>query len=196
MSLKTISIDGNEPISPDEAKRQLYIATSNSDNETELLGMITAARQYAENRTWRAIVEATYEYRLDAFPELIELPKPPAIIVSSVKYDDTDGVEQTVDASNYSVDTASEPARILRNSDFSWPATDNQIDSVRIRYKAGYDGTVNKLPGDMKAAMLMMVKHFFDNRDAVVVGKRSSIDAVEVPMSTNLLLDMYSLRLS
>jgi uncharacterized phiE125 gp8 family phage protein len=197
MSLKVTSVDGTEPITLDEAKQQCYILTSNTDTDIENLldAYRSAARQYAENRTWLSILEKTYEYKLDSFPQgIIELPRPPVISVDSIEYVDTSENTQTLSDSKYRVDTDSYPARI-ENVDDNWPETEDQIDAVTITFKAGF--TSNTKPDtqeDINTAMKMLIKYWYDNRDAVVVGKRSSIDVIEVPIGANALLDMHSVR--
>lgn len=197
MSLKVISIDGNEPVNLDQAKRQTYISVNNSDIDTVTLltRYIRAARQYAENRTWLTIIPKTLQLTLDRFPDgIIRLPAPPLISVDSITFIDSSGIQQTLSSDDFKVDNNSEPGRI-RHVDDNWPTTDDTLNAVTITYKAGFNSdTRPDMRDDIISAILMMVKHWFDNRDAVVIGKRSTIDAIEVPLGANALLDMHSVR--
>lgn len=187
------SINGLEPITTAEAKDHCYV--TGSDWDTYIDTLITAAREYAENRTWRAIIDATYELRLDDFPDgEIQLPKPPARAVDSISYIDSDGNQQTLANSEYEVDTENEYGRVRPKS--SWPSTDDVYNAVTIMFTAGYDGNAAKyeLPKQIKQGMLMLIKHLFDNREMVVVSEGRTLDAKEVPVATNVLLDMYSAR--
>lgn len=202
--LKLVSIDAAEPsaniVTLDEAKDQCFVA--GSDDDTELMSLIMVAREYAEARTWRQIIEATYTLYLDEFPPgdaVIELPKPPVIAVTSVKYYDTNETLQTWATSNYQTDLNSEPARI-KPDDTSWPSTDNRLNAVEITFTAGYNSTdiktdpMHVLPEKIKQAMLLMITHWFNNREAVVISEGRSIDAKEVPLTANALLDTESAR--
>src|SRR5699024_5276100 len=118
------------------------------------------------------------------FPDVIELPKPPCIAVDSIEYVDGNGVLQTLDASKYEVDKESEPARIKPIG--GWPYV-NGYNAVIVTFGAGYSGDsiALELPKQIKQAILLMTKHFFDNRDTVIVSDRLSIDTKEVPMTAN-----------
>lgn len=196
MNLKRTSVDGVEPITLDEAKDQCYIPRSDTDTTVESLlnGMITAARKVGENRTWRTLIDSTYEYRLDEFPEdIIDLPKPPVTSVESVEYIDAGGTTQTVDSDNYRVDTDSEPARLEPVNE--WPVADDRLNAVIVTYKAGYgDDSGSSVPEDIKIALRMLIKYWYDNRDAYVINTRSSGEVLEMPIGTTALLDQYSVR--
>lgn len=196
MNLKRTSVDGVEPITLDEAKDQCYIPRSDTDTTVESLlnGMITAARKMGENRTWRTLIDSTYEYRLDEFPDgNLVLPKPPAISVTSVEYIDSGGTTQAVASSDYRVDTDSEPARIEPVNE--WPVAGDRVNAVTITYKAGYgDDSGSSVPEDIKIALRMLIKYWYDNRDAYAVSTRTSGDVLEMPIGTKSLLDQYSVR--
>lgn len=209
MNVTRISVDGVEPVTLDEAKQQCYIPTTDTDSTMEdlLNSFITAARKYGENRTWRTLIDSTWEYRMDEFPygitehhddgklnrNIIELPKPPLIEVDSIKYI-SNGSEQTLDASDYTVDNSSTPGRI--EPDSFWPNTDDIIDAVRIRYTAGYEdsNSASSVPEDIKIALRMLVKFMYDNRDSYVLTERSASEILEMPIGTNSILDNNAVR--
>lgn len=194
MSVELATINGSEPITLDEAKDHCYV--TGSDWDTYLNTLITAAREYAETETWRAIIDATYEYKLDAFPDEIELPKPPVRTVDKIEYIDTDGNTQTLASSKYDADTDGEYGRIQEAEGESWPDTDDVYNAVTVTFTAGYDGSAAKyeLPKQIKQAMLLLIKHLFDNRETVVVGNAGTLTVKEVPLATNTLLGFYSAR--
>lgn len=140
--------------------------------------MIAASRTYCENWTARAFVTQTWELVLDAFPTAeILIPRPPLQSVTSIKYDDGAGVEQTLGTLLYAVDSVSQPGWVVPASS-GWPTgVWDGINSVRIRYVAGYDpGTsspvdlAENVPGDLKAAILLYLGQLYDQREDVVVG--------------------------
>lgn len=194
--LKLKSIEGTDTNLLPLPLVKTHCFVTDSDSEALLVPLISVAREYAEARTWRQLISATYELYLDAFPEssVIELPKPPAISVDSITYTDTNETEQTLSADDYEVDTASEPARIKIKS--TWPLTYARMNAVKITFKAGYPGTdaSDTIPEKIRQAMLLLVKHWFDNRNAVEVQEVSSVSTAEVPITANHLLDMESVR--
>lgn len=209
MNVNEVSIDGVEPITLKEARRQCYIPVDEVDTDVDMLlsSFIRGARRHGEGVTWRSLVDKTLELRMDEFPRayedthvkrthglhrnIIELPYGPIISVESVKYM-LNGTEHTVSSSDYTVDTNSTPGRIEPIN--FWPNTDDVIDAVRIRYKTGYQdsGGVSNVPDDIKIALLMMVKFLYDNRDSHVLVERSG-EYHEAPIGTNLILEHNSL---
>ncbi len=198
----TVNETGVEPITLDEAKDQCYIPRTDTDTTLEALlnGFITAARKYAENRTWRQLIDGTVTLKLDDFPflegtrdDIIDLPRPPAKSVTSIKYIDDAGNEQTVSSDDYYVDTVSQPARIEPVT--FWPTPDDRVNAVEVIYEAGYSdsGGSSSVPEDIKTAIKMMVKYLYDNRDSYVLLDRSG-EYHEAPIGTNALLDAHSVR--
>lgn len=55
-----------------------------------------AATEAAEQMTGRAIMPQTWELTLDAFPDALELTRVPVASVTSLKYFDATGTEQTL----------------------------------------------------------------------------------------------------
>lgn len=208
MNVTVISEDGVEPITLNEAKDQCYILRTDTDTTLEALlnSLIEATRQYAEDVTWRTLKDKTLELRMDEFPSgitggsdgkinrnIIELPNPPLISVDSIKYIIND-TETTLSSDEYTVDTNSTPGRI--EPDDFWPNTDDVIDAVRIRYKAGYednDSNESQVPEVLKIAMKMHIKYLYDNRDAVALLERSG-EYVTAPMGTDAILRSHSVE--
>lgn len=196
MRYKRTSIIGPEPVTLDEAKRQCFV-TGNTD-DSHLDRLIAAATDYAEKETWRAITPANYIAYADEFPQEIELPRPPIISVERIEYINTSGVLTELSSDLYQVDLISEPARIRAVS--NWPATKpDTYNAVQVTYKAGYLEEVeglsnrNNSPDGLRHAILMLVKHFYDNPEAVVVSG-GSITVNEVPMGVDILLTHESER--
>ena len=189
--VKRISIDGNDTdlVTLDEAKAQCNVTGSAYD--AILTSLISVARDYAEGRTGQRIIPATYEIKLDEFPnsEILCIDEYPVLSIESVEYIGSDG--SLKEFTGYVSDTH---GYITRLQSSSWPVAKNQIGAVTITFKAGYDGQDYKLPEKIKQAMLLMVTHWFNNREAVVISENRSIDAKEVPLTANTLLDMESVR--
>jgi uncharacterized phiE125 gp8 family phage protein len=149
---------------------------------------IEIARKYCEEYQSRAYITQTWEMVLDAFPdddEYITLQRAPLISVTHVKYRDSSGTLQTMSASDYVVDTYSEPGRIYLAKDESWPTTYGQANDITIRYVSGYGATAASVPMHIKHAILMMLAHIYENREGV-----SSIAHGAVPFGITDLLNL------
>lgn len=158
-----------------EAKLHLRIIATVSDTaahpEDDLVkSLIRAARETVENVTGRALMTQTLELALDGFSSEIKLPRPPLASVTSVKYTDVNGDEQTLDPNAYALNDYVEPARLTLTA---WPSVANSANSVRIRYQAGYI-TAAAVPDAIKNWMLLRIGTLYASREDVIVGAISS----------------------
>lgn len=133
-----------EPVTLAEVRAQIGITdATDTASDAIIKRRITEARQYAEEYMHRAIVIQTQEIRLDDFPrgymeDSIKLPFPDLLSIASIKYIDSDGVEQTISSSDYVVDTHNFIGSVRPAYGTSWPSPRNEPDAVRVRYACGY----------------------------------------------------------
>lgn len=164
MSYKIITAITTEPVMLAEARLQVKLTTDDSTTEDALLtAWITAARELAEQFTGRALAPQTLEMAMDEFPsddDVIDLALPPVATITSVKYTDTAGVEQTIAASAYALSLYGDARRLAPTYGNYWPITQDIPDAVRILYVTGYTAT----PKAVKAAILLMVAWLNENR--------------------------------
>ena len=114
-----------------------------------------------------------------------------------VKYVDVDGVEQTLAETVYSVNQFRAPGEVGLAYNQSWPPARNEQGAIRVTYTAGYNipGTSPAgeypLPAAIRAAMLLLIGNWYENREAVVVGAT----VAELPLGVQSLLQPYRLSL-
>lgn len=142
-----------EPVSSAEAIAHLV---ADSSDTTYITALITAAREYCENITGRALAAQTIKAYPDEFEDVMRLPREPINTISSVKYTDYDGVVTTMAASNYSLDTVDGNIAFFELPDFE-PTIINPIEIV---YTAGY----TTAPKMVKQAILLLVAYWYENR--------------------------------
>jgi len=166
MHLTLATAPTTTPISLAEAKAQLRVDFT--DDDTMISALIDAATAYFDARNGvlgRALVTQTWDYGCDAFPGVypyaIELPFPPLASVTSVKYLDGSGVEQTLASTEYTVETAEFVGRARLAYGKTWPETLDEPNAVRVRYVCGY-GAAAAVPAPLRQAMLMHVQKHYD----------------------------------
>lgn len=190
LRVKLITAPASEPLTLAEAK--LHLRVDVADDDTLITALIVAARQYCESVLWRALMPQTWEFYLDEWPcdDEIELPKPPLQSVTSVKYTNSVGATTTMSAGDYTVDTASEPGRVVLNYGTWWPTvTLATANPIAIRYVCGYADAVH-VPETIKAAMKLLIGHLYENREAVVAG----LIVTSVPLAVESLLSLDLVR--
>jgi len=197
MAIRLITPPAAEPISLEEAKAHLRV---DHDTDDALISMlIGAARQDCEEWTARAFVTQTWELVVDAFPtNEILIPRPPLQSITSIKYDDGDGFEQTLSSTEYVVDDVSQPGWVVPVTT-GWPSSIFEgINAVRIRYVAGYatsgnspDNLADNVPGPIKAAIMLRLGQLYEHREDVIAGTT----AVALPNGAEFLLRQYRVAL-
>jgi uncharacterized phiE125 gp8 family phage protein len=179
-------------VSLDEAKAQLRV---DHDDDNDLIEtLIEVATQHIDGSAgWlgRALISQTLELQLDRFPNCgVLLPYPPvAGPVTSVKYDDADGVEQTANSSSYRLVGPSGRPRFELEYGATWPSTRCQTAAVRIRYVAGYGESGDDVPAPIRHAILLMVSELYQNRE--ITGDTGRDLARELPFAVTALLSPY-----
>lgn len=179
-----------EPVSLRQAKSQCRVDFDADDSLIQ--GYIVAARQMVEKKINRSIFNRKIRLTIDYFPWpgwqtvtgsshdsylgwyfrslSIRLPKPATASVDKVSYIDDKGETVIIDPSNYVVDLVSEPARIFPAPGYTWPYQNRYVPGqVMIDFTSGTYGDgiqVNNCPQTIVLAILLLVSHFYNNREA------------------------------
>jgi uncharacterized phiE125 gp8 family phage protein len=140
------TFDGNE-----------LITTPAAADDEVLVGMIKSARQWCEIYQRRAYIQQSCTWTLDDWQTEFEPIRPPLISVTTID-------------SVYTVDTESEPGRIYEAYNQQWPTIRGDRNSIEIIYKAGYGTAASDVPQNVKQAMLLLIGHWYENREPVIVG--------------------------
>ena len=186
MNISLVTAPAAEPVDLDEAK--LHLRVDINDDDTLIESLILLARRMSEGISNHRFVTQTWDIFMDAFPgsDTIHLPKSlsPLSSVTHIKYTDEDDNESTFASSNYVVDTYSDPGRIKLDRDSNWPSdTLTELNGVVVRVVVGY-GDPADIPQEYKQAIMLMVGHWYENREQVTVGEV----AREIPMGVEALL--------
>lgn len=168
MPTKVITAPTYEPISAADVAE--YIRVDDLAEDQLLLdGMITAARQYLEQYLSRPIATQTLEEALTGWADPIVLDSS-LQSVTSIKYLDLNGIEQTLASNQYLVDTYSEPAQITPAYNVEYPELYAVPNNVKIRYVAGYTSggspDLNPMPKPLRFAMMLIIGDLYANREA------------------------------
>jgi uncharacterized phiE125 gp8 family phage protein len=209
ITLALVTPPGQEPITLQQAKFQLCLDASYITDDALVTLYIQAAREYVESNCNRAVLSQQWRFSLDGFPVYtpgrirfndrssyrqianqwaesvyIYLPKPSLISVDSIKWIDTAGIVQTLNASAYSVDADSIPARIAPTPNTYWPVPQMYCpNTVQIVFTCGYGSDPLEVPARIQAAMLLLIAHWYANRESV-----SSAILTSIPFGIDALL--------
>lgn len=188
MNISLITAPVAEPVTLEEAKNHLRVDITDDDDLIESL--IVLARRYCEGVSNHRFITQTWDIFMDAFPggdEFI-LPKSlsPLASVTHIKYTDEDSNQSTFSSDSYVVDIYSDPGRIKLMDDADWPSdTLYEINAVEIQVVVGY-GDDADVPREYKQALLLLVGHWYENREHTVIGIGTVIG--DLPMGVEALL--------
>lgn len=163
MGLRIITPPEDEPVDLDDVKTSLGETGTDSDT---LIGMAVASgRQSIEQVLGRVLMPQTWELVLDEFPcSEIRIPLQPVQSIVSIKYDDADGLEQTVSPDDYVFDETNIYPWVVPLST-GWPATLSAVNAVRVRFLAGYPSAAD-VPAPLRMAVILMATQFYSMRGA------------------------------
>lgn len=159
----------SEAVTTTEAKAHCRVDIN--DDYALIAGLVTAARQAFEEINGRSLFTTTWKLVLDRWPSTpyIVLPRPPLASVTSISYIDSAGNTTVWDAANYVVETLRTPGRVHLAENVDWPvATLRAASPITITYVSGW-ATVGAIPQRYKQAILLLVGHWYENRENVVV---------------------------
>jgi len=186
MQLALVTLPATEPVTLVEAK--LYTKVDTSADDDLLTSLITAARQYAEQYTLRAFINQTWQLTLDydefcLDSRFINLPRGNIQSITSFTYYNTDNTSAVFANTNYRLSDN----RLVLNDSADWPVFSRLYNAVTIEYVAGYGTAADKVPRSIKQAMLMLIDHYYINRNAAT----SSVN--QMPFGVTALLQPFRL---
>ena len=134
-------------------------------------------------------LNSVWECYFDDFEDVLKLYPANVTEIVSVKYKDINGTQQTLSTADYQQDLVSRPARIIVNQNSVFPATDESTNNVVIQFRAGYS-SFDTMPEMLKVAIYMIVGHWYENRQDVVVGRTIS----QMPLASEYILEKYRVK--
>lgn len=166
-----------EPVTLAEAREHCNVEPSDTERTNKLTALITAARAHLEQRTGTRLAEQGLTIKCDCFEDLARLPTAPISAVASISYTDTAGDAQTLSNTVYELRADGLEAAIVLKYGQQWPAI-RSGSRITLVVTAGY--AADALPADLKHALLMLIGHWLENREASIVGLMAAATPIGV----------------
>ena len=173
------------PVSLEEAK--LHCRVEGDAENTLITGLVSAAVAYLDGYIGilgRALVTQTWRQDFCRFGAKMRLPLRPVGSITVVTYFDGNNAEQTLPSSVYDLFTDATGSYMGLKPDQDWPSSYDRPDAISVTYIAGV--AADAVPPPIKQAILLMVGHWYANREAV-----SEAQMNDVPMAVEALLRPY-----
>jgi uncharacterized phiE125 gp8 family phage protein len=172
MSLVLTAAPAVEPVTLAEAKAHARVDGSAEDAFIDSL--IVTSRLHIEAALGLALITQSWTLRLDRWPDSAQVAMPmwPIQSIDGISVAGIDSVPVALAADTYWLDGHGSPPRIVvRGSRFPDPGVTAL--GIEIQFTAGFGDAPGDVPQPIRHALLMLVAHWFENREPVAVGANS-----------------------
>ncbi len=152
------------PVSLAEAKKQLNIDASFTDDDDFITSLINASIDKFEEYTNTTLIEATFLTTRNCWEARIELKRRPLISVDEVKYNDENDAEQTVDSADYRAIDVYPWGFLYFNDTFDSPTIADFPGQISITFTAGLFDDAAKVPEGLKNGLLQYIALLYNDR--------------------------------
>jgi len=179
------------PVFAQDVKADLGIASDEIVHDRKIETLIQAATALVSgpegivgkpliNQTWKLSVIDYDRY------DRIVLPLTPVVSITSIEYYDSTETLQELDTEDFDLFGDEDNAFIRPKTGITWPSVYDRPDAIMVTFVAGFGVSPDYIPENIKQAIRLLCCHWFENREAVVVGSITS----ELPMGVEALLNI------
>ena len=175
-----------EPVTVEEAKA--YLRIDHGHEDAVLASLITASRLHIETALNLALVSQRWLWQFDRWPKsyIVELPLRPVQSIESVRVKIDDDRETLLSSDYYILECTNQSAQLISQSGI-WPQPSVPRGGIEIEFIAGFGEASELVPAPIRQALLMLVAHWYENREPVSVGQSAS----QIPDTVSALLMPY-----
>lgn len=169
--LQPISVD--EPVSLAEAKAQTRMVEDDSQDDF-LVTLLAPARAYVERVSRCLFVAGTRTETFRGWGDYLEIWRRPIASIQTVTYSTSDDPADDIEYKGFNADFNSFPLRIypaFGGTDFPTLVA-GQV--VTVAYTTGALATTSEEYLIGKRAMLLLICHWFENRETAIIGQASA----------------------
>ncbi len=171
------------PVTLTEAKAHCRV--DGSDDDTVISELIKGATDLVGEMTGLVLGDEVWQFGFRVTSGDVMFPKVPVQSIDQVNYIDPDGSTLSDSVANYDLFPDPERPWMRPKLGQSWPATSVREDAITVQFSAG----VAAVPAGLKTAILILVGHWFEHREAVVTGTI----ATELPLAVEALVGAHRL---
>jgi uncharacterized phiE125 gp8 family phage protein len=183
-AIRRVVAPASLPVTLSEAKSHCRV--DYSDDDAFISALLDAAVSHidAEGELGRAMITQTWAQWEMQSPGWPRLKMGPFQALVSVEYYDADGALQTATLADFETRLDRDFVIVKPKEDREWPRADTRADAIKITYTAGFGDAASDVPRNIRHAILMLVAHWYENREAVAEARMAP-----VPMAVEALLN-------
>ncbi len=176
-----------EPVSLEEVKAHLRI--DHTDEDVLLAALVTAGRIHLETTLGLSFLTQQWILVLDQWPaqQSVSLPLGPVQQITAITLYDEDDQASAIDSSSYALDAISQPSRVVWRASISRPRPGRAYNGIEISLTTGFGSNAVDVPQPLRQAILLLVAHWYENREPVAL----ATEIKEVPQMVSMLTNSY-----
>jgi uncharacterized phiE125 gp8 family phage protein len=147
------------------ASAMSFLRVDADELQTEVEVTLAAAIEDIQEMTGLRLLDQTVRVSADRFCDLERFRVGPIRSITSIKYLDTDRVQQTLDASVYELFGSGFEKGVRLKSEQSWPTIEAVEAAIEVTLAVGY-GTSADVPAPLRFAVLAQLRAKFDGQEA------------------------------
>ena len=191
---KTALVTGpvRKPVDLISAKDQVRVDYEFEDDDSYIERLIGSATELVENITGRKLITQKWNVFFDHWPEVdhFEIPFGKLQTVHSITYVESDNSLTTWNSNSYIVDSWSDPGKVVLAYAQQWPSvTLKPVNAICIQITCGYGSDEILVPEDLRHAIKLLLTHWYENRETVVVGTITG----KIPKTVDSIVDHYKI---
>lgn len=157
------------------ATAKTHVRVDDTDSDTYLSSLLEVASDTVAEMAGKSLINQTWRMQLGPVTGdcPVYLPYAPVVSITSISYFDAADSSQTADTADYALKGDDDRAWLVPAGTGVWPDMYDRPDALTITYLAGYGTGPSNVPANLKHAALLLVGHWFENREATA--DRSSL---------------------
>ncbi|WP_310622478.1 head-tail connector protein [Flexibacterium corallicola] len=168
-----------------------HLRIEGEDEDSLIETYVVAVESYLDGWSGylgRCLLVQEWSQTFDRFTPEIRLPFPDVQTVT-VRYLDGHGDFQTLAPERVQLREDARGCFLIPAKGSCWPSLPATPECVQVDMIVGY-GSPDDVPAFVKLAALLLLGHYYENREAVTVG----VTSAPMPISVNALLNGYRVR--
>lgn len=159
-----------EPVTLAEAKAQCRMVEDDSQDDF-LTSLIAPARAYVERYTYYSFVAGERTATFNAWGDFLEIARRPIASIDSIFYSTTNDPADDAELEDFIAPLGRYPFRIYPYATFPTLVDGG---SITVTYTTGAVASTSEEYLIGKRAMLLLIGHWFENRETAVIGQTSA----------------------
>jgi len=149
-----------------------HLRVEHDDEDQYIYSLMSAATSFVDvtGALGKALINQTWGEWIGPNPRTVLLSLGPVQSVDAIKYYDADNNLQTSTLSQFWILGTAGQTTVTPKTGYKWPTTFNRDDAIKIEYTIGHGTSGSSIPQAVRHAMLMLIGHYYENRENELIG--------------------------